>query len=151
MGGRTNAIWTIWIELSPAPRLFLFLLALVAIYTFIVATSTMVRLHAMRKPENSKAVRHAISVLDARLANTRQVLSAAFYLFGAVLFFALKNAFWTTESRKPVGTLILNNFFIVFVFAGNVFFFFLILHLVQWFAASRVRRYALNHNLLHPD
>jgi hypothetical protein len=111
----------------------------------------MVRLHAMRKPENLTAVRHAISLLDARLANTRQVLSAAFYLFGAVLFFALKNAFWTMESRKPLGTLILDNFFIVFVFAGNVFFFFLILHSVQWFAASRVRRYALNRNLFHPE
>jgi hypothetical protein len=133
------------------PRAFLLILALATIFTLVVTVSTIVRLGAIRKWDKSKNLRNVVSVLDARLANTRQVISFVFYLFGVVLFVALKNAFWTMGSNRPVGTLILENFYIDFVFASNVFVFFLVLHSLQWFATRRVRKFALSYNLFQGE
>jgi hypothetical protein len=146
MGARTNGLWTIWIDLSAGPRMFLFLLAIVAIYTLFVAVSTEVRLWSLAKSTKPSEIPHSVEVLQARLANTKQVIAATFYLFGVVLFIALKNAYWTMGSNKPVGVLILDNFFVDFVFAANVFGIFLLLHSVQWFSDRRVRSYVFRRN-----
>jgi hypothetical protein len=43
-------------------------------------------------------------------------------------------------------TLILENFFVYFAFATNVFFVFLVLHSVQWFVSGRVHAYTQRLN-----
>jgi hypothetical protein len=147
MGGRTNGLWTIWVELSAAPRMFLFLLALVVLYTVFVAVVTELRLRSLARSAQPSEIPRTIEVLQARLADTKQIISATFYLFGVVLFVALKNAYRTMDSNKPVGSLILDNFFVDFVFAANVFGIFLLLHSVQWFSVSRVRTYVYRRNV----
>jgi hypothetical protein len=61
-----------------------------------------------------------------------------------VLFLSLQWSYVTIEnSNIPVGWLILRDFEPHFAFAFNVFFIFLILHVVQWFISSSVDKCAL--------
>ena len=121
-------------------RLFLLILAIVAIYLLFSATAILARLRSIMSPSQSKDV----AALHARSANLRQVILATFYLFGTVFFFGLRSALWTPDSNSTsVGMLILENFFVHFAFAANAFFIFLVLHSVQWFVSGRVRARAL--------
>jgi hypothetical protein len=77
--------------------------------------------------------------LDCELGSTYR---RTFYLFGVVFFFMLRFVEATPESRVPVGRLILENFFLYFAFAANVFVVLFVLHSVQWVISSRIRVHA---------
>lgn len=65
--------------------------------------------------------------------------SSLCYLFGLIFFLSLQSAPHTLGlSHTFPATEILNNFVVSFVFAANVFFILLVLHLVQWLVSSRL-------------
>jgi hypothetical protein len=140
------AIWTIWPHLSLLDKLFFLLLCAIGIYFLIFAALATARLRAVQNAtlrEDAISVQRRLAALQERSTKLQQMISAAFYLFGFVLFFGLQSAYITIElSNTPVGWLVLRNFQIYFAFAANVFFVFLIIHFVQWFASGRVAAYS---------
>ena len=63
-----------------------------------------------------------------------------FVSFWSRVFLGLLSAYFTFENRSdtPVGYLVPTHFKVHFVFALNVFFLFLVLHMLGWFIANRV-------------
>jgi hypothetical protein len=126
-------LWTIWPYLSWLQRSFLLILFLVSIYC--VYTTVLIRLR-------SKAIlkRRELLVLQSRNAALRQMIEAAFYLFGLVLFFGFQFAHWVlADGRWPPEYQIISNYLVHFAFAANVFLIFLLLHSVHWIASARLR------------
>jgi hypothetical protein len=113
-------------------RLFLLILAVVAIYSLFSATAILARLRSIVSPSQSKE----IAALHVRSANIRQLILATFYLFGIVFFFGLWSVRWTADDSRAS---ILDGFFVHFAFAINAFFIFLVLHSVQWFVSGRLQ------------
>ena len=145
-----NALWPIWIYLPLLPRLFLLILALVTVYTLASSALIMGRLTSLtrrHRVENLPFSGRPLDALMAWTANLHQLITATFYLFGIVFFFVLRFAKATPENNVPVGTLILENFFLYFAFAVNVFFVLLILYSAQWAVSSRIRMHALRLGL----
>jgi hypothetical protein len=147
MSNLPYALWSIWAYLPILHRLFFLVLSLVSIYALFSATMIMVRLRLIsnhRQVEKACSVHRSLAALHVRSANLRQLIGATFYLFGFIFFLTLPLATKTLDSRTPVGWLILENFFIYFAFATNVFFVLLTLHSVQWFVTSRVQATGVN-------
>jgi len=137
MSNLSYTIWSIWGVLPILHKLFFLILVLVSIYTLYAASITLVRLRSITN-------QRSLAALQARSANTRQLVNATFYLFGFVFFLTLPGATFVSElSRTPTAMLILRNFLMHFAFAANVFFVFLVLHSLQWFVSARVYAYVL--------
>jgi hypothetical protein len=131
------AIWSIWPQLPPLYKLYWLLLSIVSLYTLLSAASIVRRFPSSNHPNDSpESCRFR---LEARITNLRQVISAMFFAFGALFFWALPGALNTFgDSRvSPLNGIILQ-FVTDFTFAANVFFVFLLLHCVQWFVSRRV-------------
>jgi hypothetical protein len=140
------ALWSIWIYLPLLPRLFLLILGAVTVYTIASLAVIMGRLTSFTRTHRIQGLplsERPMEALLARIANLRQLITAAGYLFGMIFFFVLRFAQTTTENAVPVGTLILENFFLYFAFATNVFFVFLVLHFAQWAVSSRIQIHTL--------
>lgn len=119
--------------LSWLQRSFLLILLLVSIYC--VYMTVLIRLR-------SQAIlnRRELVALQSRNAALRQMIEAAFYLFGIVLFFGLQWAHWViSDGPRPPAYQIVNNYLVHFAFAANVFVIFLLLHFVHWIGAARLR------------
>ena len=127
-------------SLSPLFRLFLLLLLLVCIYTTYFASFALIRLRSLRTVRCDNSIRNSLDQLNYRSANLRQIITATSYLFGLSFFLQIQNAYWTPESNRPVGPMILANFREDFRLAAAIFLAFLALHSVQWFVSSRIRR-----------
>ena len=125
--------------LSPFARFFLLLLVLVGMYTVYFASVALLRLRALRLPENHGSFRKSLDLLEHRSANLRQLIVAMVYLFGLTFFLQIQNAFWTPENNRPVGLMVLENFADSFRFGAFIFLVFLALHSIQWFVSSRIR------------
>jgi uncharacterized membrane protein YesL len=137
------AIWSIWLYLPPLPKLFFLALCVLGVYCLFSAAITMVRLRTiprlLHKKENVASVQRALAALRKRSTNLQNLIGAAFYLFGLVLFLGLQLAYSTLEnSSTPLGLIVLQTFAMYFAFAANVFLVFLILHFVQWFVSGRM-------------
>jgi hypothetical protein len=149
MANPSYALWSIWTELPTTARLFVPILAVVAIYSLFSATAILVRLRSIVNPSQSKdvaALQRSVAVLHARSTNVRHLILATFYLFGIVFFFGLWSVRWTPDSSRAS---ILDGFFAYFAFAVNAFFIFLVLHSVQWFVSGRLQACALRLNASH--
>jgi hypothetical protein len=135
-------LWTIWRSISFLERLFFLALLLVSIYCLFSAAKTILRLRSTRglNPDQDRAsIQLSFVGLRKRLANVRQTIGAAFYLFGFVLFTNLATIGNTVASSKtPTGYYILQNFLLQCAVAANAFFVFLVLHLIQWFVTRQV-------------
>jgi hypothetical protein len=127
-------------------RLFVLILAVVAIYSLLSATVILVRFRSIVNPRQSKdmaALQRSVATLRARSANVRQLIVATFYLFGIVFFFGL----WSLRSEADSSrATILDGFFVFFALAVNAFFIFLVLHSVQWFVSGRLQACARRLN-----
>jgi hypothetical protein len=120
-------------------RLFLF--SAIVVMRCLRATMTLPR------KEDISTIQRSMAALHRLCTNVRQLIRATFYLFGLVLFLGLQRAYFVIGlSKIPVETIILENFLLYFAFAANVFFVFLVLHLVQWFFSGRVYAYAIHSN-----
>ena len=128
------------------------MLSLVSVYTLGSAAAILVRLRSLTHQPQVEDVSHlqrSLAALYARSANMRQLIGASFYIFGFVFFLTLPFAFITLgASSTPGWMLIFENLSNYFAFTTNVFFVFLVLHSVQWFASGRVHASALRLNAL---
>jgi hypothetical protein len=143
MANPSYALWSIWTELPTTARMFVPILAVIAIYSLFSATAILVRLRSTMNPSQPKdvaALQRSVAVLHARSGNVRQLILATFYFFGIVFFFGLWSVRWTPDSSRAS---ILDDFFAYFAFAVNAFFIFLVLHSVQWFLSGRLQACAL--------
>ena len=136
------ALWSIWKELSFLQQFFTLTLSAVSLYTVVQAILTIVQLRSMRtlRPaENNMAIRTSIAAHRKVWNNVRQLIRAAFLLFRFILFLGLQYVGKTLgDGPTLLGTEVLGNFIMSFAFAANVFFVFLVLHLVQWFVYCRL-------------
>ena len=140
------ALWSIWRELSTLYRLFVLILVAVSIYSLISASIVLNRIHTLRNrhKESRASVQQYIAAINHRCVNLRQVLTATFYLFGFLFFVGLQNAFIVVgDGTGFPADQIVGNFAVHFAYAMNMFLVFLVLHLVQWVASSRVQACAI--------
>jgi hypothetical protein len=140
------ALWSIWKELSTLQRLFVLTLGVVSVYCLASAFITTVRLRSTRNldPRSSLTKNRSLTVLKNHCANVQQVITAAFYLFGFVLFFGMQNVSRTLgDGPVPIGMEVLGNFTLQCAFATNVFLVFLVLHVIRWFVCCRVNSFAV--------
>jgi hypothetical protein len=136
------ALWSIWHKLPVLHRLFFLVLSVVGFYSLVWAAKILVGARTVTRPGEAKdlaLLQDKVAALSARSASVRHLITATFYLFGIVFFWGLRSTLWTPDSNKfSVGWLVLNNFFLHFAFAANVFVIFFILHSVQWLASARL-------------
>jgi len=140
MDHQPYALWSIWRELAYSYRLFIFILGGVSIYSLFLAIRTMLGLRAIRSLGGDvTTARGSLEALSNRFANVRQAIGATFYLFGFVFFVSLQTAFNVLGlSSRPSMVVTAENFILHFIVAANVFFIFLVLHLIQWFVWCRL-------------
>ena len=140
-------LWSIWTELPILLRLFLFVLSLVSIYTLLSFSLIILRLRSLTahsQSEDISSLRGSAALLQARCANLRDLLGSTFYLFGFVFFLVLPLAARVEDNgRTPLGIVMFDSVLKYLGLAADVFFVFLILHLLHWVVAVRVRTYAL--------
>lgn len=137
------ALWTIWKQLSSLQCMFVLVIIAVSLYTFVSGIKVLFRLRQLRKSVNNpSALQVSLPPLYLISTNVRQVITAAFYLFGVVLFLSLEGVVVTLgDGKTPVGFQVLGKFVLDCAFAANVFFVFLILHFFQWFVCRRAESY----------
>jgi hypothetical protein len=142
---RPNPIWFIWPYLSTLERMFIMALIVLSIYVLfsaLVALSHVWKTRTSRRNENSDGVEESFVGLRKRSARVHNLITAAFYLFGVVLFLGLQGAYVQLgDSNVPGGFLILRDFEPHFIFAAHVFFIFLALHVVGWFISYCAGRF----------
>jgi steroid 5-alpha reductase family enzyme len=140
------ALWSIWKELSYLYRIFVLILIAVSMYSAFLAVSTTLRLRSMGRLHPTGDIasfRESVAALDRRWANLQQVLGATFYLFGFLLFLGLQTiANYLADGTGSGVHYVVENVILHCAFAANIFFVFLALHCVQWFARARVRSYS---------
>jgi hypothetical protein len=145
MPNLSYALWSIWIELPLLHKMFLLLLFVVGVYSLFSATKILAGVRSVMASGQSRdvpAFQNEVATLYARSANMRHLITATFYLFGIVFFWGLRFTLWTPDGKTSVFQLVLENFFLYFAFAANVFFIFLVLHSVQWFVSARLHAHA---------
>jgi hypothetical protein len=141
MPNLSYALWSIWIELPLLHKLFFIVLFVVGVYSLFSATKILAgvrSLMALGQSRDVPVLQNEAAALYARSANVRHLITATFYLFGIVFFWGLRFTLWTPDGKTSVSLLVLENFFLYFAFAANVFFIFLVLHSVQWFVSARL-------------
>jgi hypothetical protein len=138
----TNPFWPNWAAVALLARIFFAVLIFVGAYTLFSASVVLGRLRSLtiqRPPEDSCALEHSLSDLEVRLANTRELLGATFYLFALILMLVIWGAYNTYHTVGTPAAFILNNLEPYIPFAVDVFLVLLALHCLQWFVFHRVR------------
>jgi len=139
--------WSAWVYFSGWEHLFLILLGVLSVHVLYSAAMTVL---AVRKgiisagSGNSVSAENVLVILRRRSRRVDKLIATAFFLFGVVLFESLQWAYVTIDNTKtPTGWLILRDFLPHFAFAFNVFFIFLVLHVVGWLVSNHINRLAL--------
>jgi hypothetical protein len=131
-----------WRSLGTLTRLLCIVILISSIYCLYSALKVLLRIHSLRKSDPSRgsnSIQLSLAGCRTSLANIRQVRDFTFYLFGFMLFANLQTiAVSADHSKIPLGYYILQNFFFECALAQSVFLIFIMLHLIQWFVASRV-------------
>lgn len=133
------AVWSIWQSCGWVERIVLILIGGLIIYSLRLAVLTSVRLRALKvvgAAERSDIANNSILTLQRRWVRIRQATAATFYVFGLVLFLALQID--GDMGLASATNQVLRNFVASCAFAANVFFGFLLLHVVQWIVSSRI-------------
>jgi len=137
------SFWSMWRYFSTSERLFFVVLGLIGLYAvFSLATALRVwKTKGAIQQRSNAEVEHMFVAPRRRCIRLRNLIGATFYLFGTVLFLNLQLAYISIDnSTTPGGWLVLQNFGTHFVFAFNVFFAFLILHIIAWAVSASVYR-----------
>jgi hypothetical protein len=141
-----HPFWSAWIYFSTWERLFLVGLGAVSLYVLFSATYTLLRVRKIRaliQNGNRPDAEKIFVSLRKRSSRIDKLVVTAFYVFGMVLFWGLQWSYFTIDNSKiPVGWIILSSFEPHFVFAFNVFFVFLVLHVLGWFISNSLDRLA---------
>lgn len=133
------AVWSIWQSCGWVERIVLILIGGLIIYSLRLAVLTSVRLRAVGvvgAAERPDVAKNSILTLQRRWVRIRQATAATFYVFGLVLFLALQID--GDMGLASATNQVLRNFVASCAFAANVFFGFLLLHVVQWIVSSRI-------------
>jgi len=153
---RMHAVWSLfvlatlrstWIYFSTLERLFLVGLSAVSIYVLLSTGTTLLGIRkvsaSIRDGSGIEAEKMFI-LLRKRSSRMDKLVVAAFYVFGMVLFLGLQDSYITIDnSSTPLGWIILRSFEPHFVFASDVFFAFLALHVLGWFVSNSLDRFAV--------
>lgn len=136
-------IWSAWPYLAYYERLFLLALGALTVYFLYSAVLTIAFCRECRAKAHKRDgadIQRTVAALRTRCTRLRRLSEAGLRLFGVVLFWGLLLAYYTigTSNSTPVGYLVLTNFHVHLIFALNVSFLFLVLHLLGWFIANRV-------------
>jgi hypothetical protein len=139
----------IWMSLSLLNKAFFIFFCFVFANTLYVSLRTVLQLSSFSRQLAGERINAGLAASKNRLRNLRQLHLFALYLFGFTILFNIPAAFNTlgVSNSVPVGEYIQNLRFL-FYFDAPFFLGFLLLHSVQWFAASRVDAF---QEALHPD
>lgn len=134
-----SASLEIWLSLSLVNKAFFMFFCLVFAYTAYVSLRVVLQLSSFKRPSTAERIDAGLAASTKRLRHLRQLHLFALYLFGFTILFNIPAAFITLDSSKslPVG-LYIQNLRFLFYFDAPFFLAFLLLHSLQWFAASRV-------------
>ena len=137
------AVWSIWQSCGWLERIVLILVGALIIYSLRSAVLTVVRLRALRAvgvAEGLDVAKTSILNLQKRWVRIRQATAAMFYVFGLVLFLVLQAVAMIVGDMGSASAAdqVLRNFIESCAFAANVFFGFLLVHVVQWVVSSRI-------------
>jgi hypothetical protein len=140
-------IWVIWPYLSWLERVSFLAICGLGIYSLFLV-SAVVRLRGIASnPKDPTSSQEGLLRVRGRLTKLKQSTVAVFYFFGFVLFAGFLSAYSVVALTKvPIGLIVVQNLQSHFAFAGNMFFFFLVIHFVQWFVARRADAFALRFN-----
>jgi hypothetical protein len=140
-----NGFGASWKSLGTASRLCCLVLLAASVYCFFSSIRVTLRLRTLRTSNPAQdvpSVQLSVVKIRALVGNIRQVIDGAFYLFGFVVFLNLQSIANTIDhSKAPIGYLIVQDFIFDCSFAAIGFLVVLVLHLSQWFAASRVNTF----------
>jgi hypothetical protein len=140
-----NGFAAFWKSLGTASRLCCLVFVAATVYCFFSSIRVMLRLHTMRTSnpvQDAPSLQFSVVKIRALVGNIRQVIEGAFYLFGFVVFLNLQSIANTIDNSKtPIGWLIVQNFIFDCSFAAIGFLVVLVLHVNQWFVASRVNAF----------
>lgn len=137
------AVWSIWQRCGWLERFVLILVGGLVLYSLLSAVVTALRLRSLRAVESdgrSDLARKSILDLQRHWVRIQHATHAMFYLFGLVLFLVLQSVGVIIGDVGPTGAVnqVLRNLTVSCAFAANVFFGFLILHIVQWGVSGRL-------------
>ena len=137
------AVWSIWQSCGWLERIVLILVGGLIIYSLRSAVLTVVRLRSLRtvcSAEGLDVATNSTVTLQKHWVRIRQATAAVFYIFGLVLFLVLQTVATIVGDMGPASAAdqVLRNFIEACAFASNVFFGFLLLHVVQWVVAIRI-------------
>jgi hypothetical protein len=129
-------LWTIWPELGFLNRVFLVVMGLLTAYS--LALLAMMMKHRRQSARNANGP--ALAALRERCGTLRQIIGAAFYAFGILLFIDLQLAPMVGGDHNAFpAAAILSSFILHFAFAANVLCAFLFLHLVTWWVLAQAK------------
>ena len=137
------AVWSIWQSCGWLERIVLILVGGLIIYSLRSAVLTVVRLRSLRavgSAEGLDVAKNSTLILQKHWVRIRKATVGMFYLFGLVLFLVLQTVAMIVGDMGPASAAnqVLRNFTESCAFAANVFFGFLLLHVVQWVVSSRI-------------
>ena len=137
------AVWSIWQSCGWFERIVLILVGVLIIYSLRSAVLTVVRLRSLRavgSAEGLDVAKQSILTLQKHWVRIRQATAAMFYVFGLVLFLVLQTVAMIVGDMGSASAAdqVLRNFIESCAFAANVFFGFLLVHVVQWVVSSRI-------------
>ena len=131
----------IWRDVPMLLKFCALIVWLIGVYSLFSACRIMFRVRSLSTQAQIKgAAVLSLAVLRTQSANMRQLLGAAFYLFGFIFFLTLPWAFVTLgDGRFSPLIPIMENFIVFFDFAAKyIFSVLLFLHFLQWFVRSRI-------------
>ena len=137
------AVWSIWQSCGWLERIVLILVGGLIIYSLRSAVLTFVRLRSLRAVGTAGALdvaKNSTLTLQKHWVRIRQATAAIFYVFGLVLFLVLQTVAMIVGDMGSASAAnqVLRNFIESCAFAANVFFGFLLLHVIQWVVSSRI-------------
>lgn len=137
------AVWSIWQSCGWLERIVLILVAGLILYSLRSAVLTFARLRSLRNVGSGggfDVAKESTLSLQKHWGRIRQATAAMFYVFGLVLFLVLQAVAIIVGDTGPASAAnqVLRNFIESCAFAANVFFGFLLLHVVQWVVSSRI-------------
>jgi hypothetical protein len=137
------AVWSIWWSCGWLHRVVLILVGGLIVYSLLLAVVTVVRLrsiNAAKSDLNFDLAKNTVQALRKHWVGIRQATVAMFYAFGLVLFLVLQYVGVVIGDGSPASAArqVMGNFTLSCAFASNVFFGFLVLHIVQWIISRRL-------------
>jgi hypothetical protein len=129
--------------LSHPTQLFLVLLIVVGIYEVYLASAVLIGLRIPGPTHDTNSLARNLARFRNRAANLQQVILAMSYLFGVTFFIQIDKAYFTPESNRPLGLIVLENLKVYFAFAAVVYLILFVFHLIQWFISVWIQKAAV--------